>query len=131
VTVNKSIRPLNVMLVEADKNLGEIWCAHIERLGHNTVLLSSQEEAIEALAVQKIDVLVLNATMADTSVLGISNVASYRNPDVAIILVSAKDFFSDGAIFNLIPNARGVLNLPVEPDDLASLVCHYGNATRV
>ena len=38
----------------------------------------------------------------------------------------ASAFFSDGAIFELIPNARGLLRAPLRLEDMAALVQHYG-----
>ena len=53
--------------------------------------------------------------------------ATYRNPEIPIIAVTARGFFSDSAIFELIPNARGLLRAPLRPEDMAALVEHYGS----
>ena len=58
--------------------------------------------------------------------IAVADFASYRNPDLPIIAVTARGFFSDGAIFQLVPNARGLLRTPLRLDDMAALIEHYG-----
>jgi DNA-binding NtrC family response regulator len=98
----------------------------MERQGAVTVLAKDQESAINALRFRRFDVLVIDLLTPNCSVLSISDLATYRSPDIAIIVVSSNSFFSDGSIFDIIPNTRGFLNAPVAPDDLAAMVEHYG-----
>lgn len=115
-----------VLVVEPNEAIGRLWCDHMERQGAKTVLAHDQESAISALRFQRFDVLVINLLTPNCSVLSISDLATYRSPEIAIIVVSANSFFSDGSIFDIIPNTRGFLNSPVAPDDLAAMVEHYG-----
>ncbi|MCO4824529.1 MAG: response regulator [Amylibacter sp.] len=117
---------MKVLVIESDADLGALWTRHLERLGNDVILAPTEKEAIDRLRFVAFDVLVLDITTKDASVLAISDFATYRNPDVAIIIVTANSFFSDGSIFELIPNARGYLHSPIKPDDLAALVEHYG-----
>lgn len=117
---------MRILVVEGDADLGEVWCKHLQRQGGQTRLCRTEKDAIAAMRFEAFDVLVLDLVIADASVLAISDFATYRNPEVAIIVVTANSFFSDGSIFELIPNARGYLHTPVQPDDLAALVEHYG-----
>lgn len=117
---------MNILVIESDTALGQIWCRHLERVGNTTTLVGGEKEAIDLLRFSPFDVLVLDISTENASVLAISDFATYRNPDVVIIVVTANSFFSDGSIFELIPNARGYLHTPVQPDDLAALVEHYG-----
>ncbi|MEJ6709415.1 MAG: hypothetical protein QNK92_11575 [Amylibacter sp.] len=114
------------LVIKSDADLGALWCKHLERQGNEVSLATTEKEAIDKLRFVAFDVLVLHITTKDASVLAISDFATYRNPDVAIIVVTANSFFSDGSIFELIPNARGYLHTPIKPDDLAALVEHYG-----
>lgn len=115
-----------VLVVEANEAIGRLWCDHLERQGAVTVLAKDQATAINALRFQRFDVLVINLLTPNCSVLSISDLATYRSPEIAIIVVSSNSFFSDGSIFDVIPNTRGFLNSPVAPDDLAAMVEHYG-----
>ncbi len=117
---------MNVLVVESNEAIGRLWCDHLERQGAATVLAKDQETAINALRFQRFDVLVINLLTAHCSVLSISDLATYRSPEIAIIVVTANSFFSDGSIFDIIPNTRGFLHSPVAPDDLAAMVEHYG-----
>ena len=120
---------MRVLVVEADRSLGRLWCKHLQRQGGDTELACDEESAISALRFRTFDVLVLDLMLPNASVLAIADIATYRRPDIAIIVVTANSFFSDGSIFELIPNARGFLHTPVRPDDLAALVEHYGGVT--
>ncbi len=120
---------MNILVIESDIALGQIWCRHLERLDNKTKLAADEKQAIDMLRFEPFDVLVLDISTENASVLAISDFATYRNPDVAIIVVTANSFFSDGSIFELIPNARGYLHTPVQPDDLAALVEHYGRTS--
>ncbi len=117
---------MKILVVESDAELGAFWCRYLEREGGETTLCGDEKSAIAALRFQEFSVLVLDLATENASVLAICDYAMYRNPDVAIIVVTANSFFSDGSIFDLIPNARGFLHAPVSPDDLAALVEHYG-----
>ena len=116
---------MNVLIVEADANLAWVWARYLEREGCSACVAETEEEAIAKLRFRSFDALVLDLGLPDASVLGISDFATYRNPDVAIIIVSASSFFSDGSIFDIIPNVRSHLQAPVNPDDLAAVVDHY------
>ncbi len=115
-----------VLVVESNEDIGRLWCDHMERQGATTVLASDQESAINALRFQHFDALVINLLTPNCSVLSISDLATYRSPDIAIIVVTSNSFFSDGSIFDIIPNTRGFLHSPVAPEDLAAMVEHYG-----
>ena len=116
---------MKILVIESNTTLGQICCRHLERLGNTVALAADEKQAIDMLWFSPFDVLVLDISTENASVLAISDFATYRNPDVAIIVVTANSFFSDGSIFELIPNARGYLHTPVQPDDLAALVEHY------
>jgi len=113
-----------VLIVEAQESLGKLWQNFLKRQGFDVALAVSQKDAIDSLRFDQWDVLVIDLMLPNSSVLAISDFASYKNPDISIIVVSASSFFSDGSIFELLPNARGFMNQPIEPDDLAAVVDH-------
>ncbi|MCP5085211.1 MAG: response regulator [Rhodobacteraceae bacterium] len=117
---------MRILVVEADHELGRLWCNHLDRQGGKTELVTNESDALAALRFRSFEVLVLDLMLPGTSVLGIADFASYRQPEIAIIVVTANSFFSDGSIFKLVPNARGLLHAPVLPEDLAALVDYYG-----
>ena len=119
---------MKVLVVENREPVGRLWCSHLERQGAETVLALNDEQAVNALRFQQYDVLILNINNPDGNGLSVADLATYRCPDIAIIVVTTRSFFSDGSIFDIIPNTRGFLSGPVAPDDLAALVEHYGHA---
>jgi DNA-binding NtrC family response regulator len=118
---------MNVMILETDSNIGLIWQRHLERYGVSSVLISNEADAVQHLQRFPVDVLVINLLAEVDSSLALTDLATYKNPDVAIIGVTARNFFSDGSLFDVIPNMRGFLGAPVKLDDLTALVQHYGN----
>ncbi len=117
---------MHILIVEANEDLGEIWCNHLTRQGETPVHVTTESAAIDALRFTPFDVLVLDLMLPNASTLAICDYAAYRLPDIAIVIISASNFFSDGSLFELIPNARGMLHSPVQPDDLAAMIEHYG-----
>ncbi len=113
-----------VLIVEAQEKLGLLWQKFLIQQGFDVDLAVNQPEAIEKLQFHSWDVLVIDLVMPNASALAISDFASYKNPDISIIVLSASSFFSDGSIFDILPNARGFMNQPVEQDDLAAGVDH-------
>ena len=113
-----------VLIVESEVSLGELWQSFLQRQGFEVDLVGNQPDAIDKLRFKIWDALVIDLMLPNSSALAISDFASYKNPDISIIVVSASSFFSDGSIFELLPNARGFMNQPIEPDDLAAVVDH-------
>ncbi|MFK5997193.1 MAG: response regulator [Rhodobacterales bacterium] len=113
-----------VLIVEARTSLGKLWQSFLQRQGCDVDLAGNQPDAIGKLRFKNWDVLVIDLMLPDASALAISDFASYKNPDIAIIVVSASSFFSDGSIFEHLSNARGFMNQPVEAEDLAAVVDH-------
>ncbi|KAB7614742.1 response regulator [Amylibacter sp. SFDW26] len=113
-----------VLIVESDENLGNTWRGFLERHGFDVALAQTQKQALDSLRFDICNVLIIDLMMPDSSSLAITDFASYKNPDISIIVVSASSFFSDGSIFEILPNARGFMNQPIEPDDLVAVVDH-------
>lgn len=117
---------MKVLIVEAKPELARIWARFLEQRGLRCVLASTEQEAMEALRERAFDALILDMDMPNGEALAIADFAAYRNSDIPIIAVSAQGFFSDGAVFELIPSARGLLHEPLRAEDMAALVEHYG-----
>lgn len=113
-----------VLIVEAQENLGKLWQSFLIQQGFDVALVETQLGAIDKLRFQQWDVLIIDLVMPNVSALSITDFATYKNPDISIIVVSASSFFSDGSVFDILPNARGYMNQPIEPDDLAAVVDH-------
>ena len=112
---------MQTLLVEYNGDLGTIWARFLGRQGIDCQLVTNAAAAYDMLRQQSFDVMVLDVELPDGEALAVADFATYRNPDIAIIAVTARGFFSDSAIFSLIPNARGLLREPLRPEDMAAL----------
>jgi len=118
---------MRVLIVEGNPDLGWVWRRHLERCGCTVVHVQSQDEAIEVLCGQGTDVIILDLVLEDGSAFAVADFASYRLPDAKVIFVTDTTFFSDGSIFQHIPNACAMMPSKVSPEDLSALVEHYGS----
>jgi len=118
---------LRVLIAQHNTELGKLWARFLEREGVSVVLADSQSEALKQLRAQSFDALVLEMVLPDGGAIAIADFAAYRLPDVPVITVNSTSFFSDGSIFELLPNVQSVLQAPVEAEDLAAMVSHLRN----
>lgn len=116
---------MRILLVQYNEGLSGLWAKFLERKGVDVVCARTQSEAVEILRFENFDALVLDLVLPDGGAIAISDYATYRQPDVPIIAVTSTGFFSDGSIFELIPNARSLMRTPLRPDDLAAVLEHY------
>lgn len=119
---------MQVLIVEGDPNLGWLWRRHLERCGCNVTLTQNQAEAVDALRQETVNIIVLDLILDDGSAFAIADFASYRQPDAKVIFVTDSGFFSDGSIFQYIPNACALMPSKLPPEDLSALVQHYGDS---
>lgn len=115
---------MQILVLQENADLGSIWSAFLERRGLTPRLATNAEKAMGFLSRRPYDVLVFDPAV-QTGALALADFATFRNPDVKILAVTASSFFSDGTLFDLIPNARGVLRQPVRPEDLAAYLEHF------
>lgn len=119
---------MNVLIVESNQELAQIWARFLERQRVSVTIALNQKQAISAMRFGRFDALVLDLVLPDGGAIAISDYAAYRQPNVPIITVTDSNFFSDGSIFDLIPNARGLMRAPVNAEDLAAMLDHFGTA---
>lgn len=110
----------------AKQRLIRLWAKSLKRQGVEVVQAGTQLAAINLFRFEEFDALVLDLVLPDGGSMAISDYATYRCPEVPIIAVTNTSFFSDGSIFDLIPNARSLVRTPLRPDDLAAVLKHYG-----
>lgn len=118
-----------ILIVAHNPDLAGIWASHLERRGQKTSVVGSQEEAISYLRGNAVEVIVLDLLLEDGSPIAIADYASYRWPTSKIVFVTNRTFFSDGSIFNHIPNTAAILADATPPKDLAAIVEYHGRAS--
>ncbi len=117
---------MRVLIVEENSALGKIWSRHLERLGYAVDIANGQSEAISRLQQVEINVIILDLMLSEGSAFAIADFSSYRQPSAKVIFITKGQFFSDGSIFQHIPNACAMMTSEVNPEDLGALVEHYG-----
>ena len=118
---------MRVLIVGSDEDLGELWKRHLVRQGAKVVLLSAQDDAIEELDQHEPDVIILDLVLEQGSAFAIADFASYRHPNTRVIFVISTTFFSDGSIFNHVPNAHALVQSHTAPSDIAAMVQHFAH----
>lgn len=117
---------MNVLIVESENGLANIWQRHLQRMGMKVSRACGQSDAIEHLSAEDTDIIIMDLLLAEGSALAVSDYASYRLPDARVIFVTNTSFFSDGSIFSFAPNACAFVQSATPPEDLAAMVEHYG-----
>ncbi len=118
---------MRILIAQHNAKLGELWASFLRREGATVTVAHSQSAALMQLRAQNFDALVLEMVLPDGGAIAIADFAAYRLPDVPVITVNSSSFFSDGSIFQLLPNVQTVLQAPVEAEDIAALVSHLSN----
>lgn len=116
---------MSVLIVESNEELATVWERHLTRGGAEVHAVTTADEACIAISERPVKVVVLDLDLKGGSALAVADYASYRRPDARVIFVTATTFFSDGSIFQIIPNAAGYLASDARPEDLAALVDHH------
>ncbi len=116
---------MDVLIVESNPHLGNIWRRHLERLGHIVHLTVNQHQAIHILQTRPISIIVLNVVLAEGSALAVADFASYRYPTMKVLCVTSSSFFSDGSIFGHIGNACALLPSTSPAGDIAALLEYH------
>lgn len=119
---------MDVLILEPNAELAQLWSRHLERENCTVRCVETHQDAMAALRGGHYNALIVDLNIPQVAVLSLSDFAIYRNPDVSIITVSPDSFFSDGAIFDMIPNVRSHLQTTLDPADLAAVVGHYSRA---
>ncbi|MFQ6553575.1 response regulator transcription factor [Aestuariibius insulae] len=116
---------MKVLIVESNFDLCQIWRRHLTRLDITARCAHTQAEAVAAIRDGAFDAIVLDLVLTDGSAFAVADYASYRLPEARVIFVTNTTFFSDGSIFNHMPNACAFIESQTPPEDLAAIVEHY------
>tara|TARA_R110000744_G_scaffold23188_4_gene58897 strand:+ start:865 stop:1260 length:396 start_codon:yes stop_codon:yes gene_type:complete len=116
---------MNVLIVESDVALADLWRRHLERSGMVVRVATTQEEATQQITEDEPGIIILDLVLGDGSALAVSDYASYRCPLAQIIFVTNTSFFSDGSIFAHAQNACAFVQSQTPPEDLTAMVEHY------
>lgn len=120
----------NILIVERDAQLAEIWERHLARAGFVVWRAKDAPDACQMVSDMDFAVIIANVVLERGSAFGVVDIASDRNPEVQVIFVTNTRFFSDGSIFQLCSNACAYVRTGTQPDDLTAMVAHYAGCDQ-
>lgn len=118
-----------ILIVASNEELSSVWARHLERQHYGVHVVTSQDDAVEFLCEEEPEVLVLDVMLDDGSAIATADFASYRRPNTRIVFVTRSSFFSDGSLFQHIPNTCAIIPERTDPTDLAEIVAYHGRAS--
>lgn len=116
---------MRVLIVVGSLELGNIWARHLSRNGAEVVLAQDQQAAIAEISANKVDMIIVDIVLACGSAIAIADYAGFRRPEAKVIFVSNANFFSDGSIFQHIPNACAIMPSQSSADDIEAVVTYH------
>ncbi len=119
-----------VLILESNEDLAGLWKRHLERNGAVVHLATAEAEVFDFLQVNEVDVVVLDLSPTSNGAIAIADFARFRWPNAKIVFVTKDNFFSDGSIFNIVPNAAAMVVSHTPPDDFAAIVEHHGTQNQ-
>ncbi len=117
-----------ILIVAGKPELTAIWARHLERQGLDVTVRNGQSDAVEWLHDNKAEVVLLDLMLESGSAIAVADFVSYLHPETRVVFTTRDRFFSDGSIFNHIPNTAAVLQEQTPPNDLAEIVAYHGRA---
>ncbi|MEM7751991.1 MAG: hypothetical protein AAF230_01175 [Pseudomonadota bacterium] len=118
-----------ILIVASNLKLSDVWARHLKRQHQDVHVVTSQDEAVDFLCENSAEVVVLDVMLEDGSAIAIADFASYRHPNTRIVFVTRSSFFSDGSLFQHIPNTAAIIPELTNPTDLAEIVAYHGRAS--
>lgn len=117
---------MNVLIVEDNTDLGQLWQNHLTRQGHAVTLVAAADGAISVLGSDGADVIVADLDLPHAAAMAVADYAAYRLPEARVIFVTASTFFSDGSAFTNADNACACLPAETAPEDLTAVIEYHG-----
>ena len=117
---------MRILIVQSNADLAWLWARHLERLGGSVQHVQSGEAALQIIASQQLEVIVLDLVLTEGSALTVADFSNFNQPKANMVFVTDTTFSSDGSIFAHCANARAFMETATPPDDLAAIVHHYG-----
>ncbi len=116
---------MEILILEDDSTLGQLYVETLEDAGHYPVLARRNSEAIALLTHQAYDLLICDLIIGTESTLPVLKFVRQTAPDTGVILVTGTGLFPRGELHYASAEVSYRLQKPVRIDDLAALVAHF------
>jgi CheY-like chemotaxis protein len=117
---------LRTLIVHKNSSVAGFWARFLGQHGVVCETADKVSDAIRLVRFGKPDVIILDTAMPLRGAFEIADHLAVWEPDIPVIAISSGVAALDTAIFDLIPNSRSIMNIPVQLSDLAAVVEHYG-----
>ncbi|MEL6205492.1 MAG: response regulator [Pseudomonadota bacterium] len=115
---------MNVLVVEDDPNLRQLWGMVIEKAGHRADLVAEPAEARTRLERHPYDLMLLDLRLNGEDALPLAEVAANAHPDCRVVVVTGTSLYRRGEIFAETPSVAAVLRKPVDIEDIMAICSH-------
>jgi two-component system, OmpR family, response regulator len=117
---------VRVLIIHRREEIGAFWARALEREGVETRIACSGEDAIKTLRFDPVDAVVLDLGLPGREAFEVSDFLAVRTPDLPVIVIPKAGQSVSPVIFDLVPNTRMIMSMPVQLGDLAAVISHYG-----
>ncbi len=116
---------MDILILEDDSTLGQVYVETFEDSGHYPVLARRNSEAIALLTNQAYDLVICDLIIGNESTLPVLKFIRQTAPGTGVILVTGTGLFPRGELHYAGTEVSYRLQKPVRIDDLAALVAHF------
>ena len=120
---------MNVLIVESQRHLANLWAVPLQAQHHNVTVAQGQREAVAHLTRYATDIIILDLNLEEGSAVAVADFANYRQPKAKVVAVTRDRYFSDGSIFGHLSNVQTMVPAATPPRDLSVMVEHYAAAS--
>ncbi len=117
---------MRVLIVHKRFEVGTFWARSLAREGAEAIVVSNGCDAHKSLRFEHVDAVVLALDLDDNESFALSDYLALWFPDLPVIAISTGNLAVDSTIFDLVPNARAIMSMPLQLRDLSAVVEHYG-----
>jgi DNA-binding NtrC family response regulator len=119
---------VRILVIEHNAELARFWAKYLSRQEAKVFIATNVEDAIKTLRFEDIDVAILDMALPNGGSFQISDYAGVFQPHIPIIAISNSTFFSGADLYEMVPNARALLSMPIQLSDLRVMVEHFAHA---
>ncbi len=117
---------MRILIVHTNSDLAKFWGRHLSRLHAESVVATSSDSAIKLLRFDAINIVILDMALPHGDSFAISDHIGVFHPHVPIVAITSSTFFSGSDLYEMMPNARALMSMPVQLEDLKAIVEFYG-----